>query len=195
MAVSMNWLTRKRKATQTITKLAHIVPVRGGNIQRGGKSTQLQPVRKTITINVPTRRPSGNSLAACLERGRRMHPLCRDSFIERHDIGYYHYERRTEWHTCAVAAAYAGAFGARAIETAVPVCSPARMPLTGPSGSQMTWQLSHRLGIDLQNTAVYGPTGRRQPIADEMIQLTDRDGWTRAGIVSWLQSLRIRGVS
>lgn len=192
----MNWLKRKTAPKQKVVKAAHIIPVRGGNIQRGGKSTQIQPVRKTITINVPTRQLSGNSLAACLERGRHMHPLCRDSFIERHDIGYYHYERRTEWRTCAVAAAYAGAFGARAIETAVPVCSPARqMSLTGPSGSQMAWQLGQHLGIDLQNTAVYGPTGRRQPIANEMIALVDRDGWTRAGIVSWLQSLHIRGVS
>ena len=139
------------------------------------------PQPEPIIIDIPQRRsqPKTNTLAYYLERGRHMHPLCRDSFIERVELGYYHYERRTEWRTCALAAAYAGAFGSDSIER------------PEFSYSMAIWQLSQKLGVDLRTTQVYGPTGRCQPVVDEMIQLIDEDGWTRAGVAQWLQSLNL----
>ncbi len=139
------------------------------------------PQSDPIIINIPKRQapPNPNTLSYYLEKGRHMHPLCRDSFIERIDIGYYHYERRTEWRTCALAAAYAGAFGPRSVER------------PEFSYSMAIWQLSQKVGYDLRTTMVHGPTGRCQPVIDEMIQLIDIDGWTRAGVAQWLQTLKL----
>jgi hypothetical protein len=145
---------------------------------------RLRHARQThIIIDVPPQRPQKqtqtNTLSAYLDKGRQMHPLCRHSFIERVELGYYHYERRIEWRTCALAAAYAGAFGAYTVER------------PDFSYSMAIWQLSQKLGYDLRQTIVYGPTGRCQPIIDEMVQLIDQDEWTRKGVVEWLRSLNL----
>lgn len=136
-----------------------------------------------IIIDVP-RRPVAepveaqtNTLSAYLERGRQMHPLCRHSFIERVELGYYHYERRTEWRTSAIAAAYAGAFGQCAVES------------PNLSYSQALWQLGRKLGYDITAVCVPGPSGRFQSLADEIVQLIDQDGWTRGGVAGWLFSM------
>ena len=34
-----------------------------------------------------------------------------------------------------------------------------------------------------------GPTGRRLPVAEEMIKLTDENLWTRRGVAAWLGSV------
>ena len=141
--------------------------------------TTVQPTPIIIDIPAPRKQIQTNTLSNYLDQGQHMHPLCRHSFIERIELGYYHYERRTEWRTCALAAAYAGAFGPRSIER------------PEFSYSMALWQLSQKLGYDLNQTIVYGPTGRCQPVIDEMIQLIDADGWTREGVVQWLQSLHL----
>ncbi len=138
-----------------------------------------QPDPIIIDIPQPRRRSQSNTLSYYLEMGRRMHPLCRDSFIERVELGYYYYERRTEWRTCALAAAYAGLFGPRSVER------------PDFSESMAIWRLSQKLGYDLRTTIVYGPTGRCQPVIEEMIQLVDEDGWARDGVVEWLQTLNL----
>lgn len=132
-----------------------------------------------IDIPQPQRQVHSNALSTYLNMGRQMHPMCRNNFVERVELGYYHYERRTEWRTSALAAAYAGAFGPRSVE------SPEF------SYSMAIWRLSQKLGYDLRQTVVSGPTGRCQPILNEMIQLVDEDGWTRDGIAAWLASLNL----
>lgn len=119
------------------------------------------------------------ALADFLEIGRRYHPLCRHAFVEKVQLGYYAYEQREEWRTCALAAAYAGAFGARSVER------------PSFSYSQAVWELSQKVGLDIGITRIVGPTGRKNNVADEMIALTDKNLWTRAGIAKWLQTAAI----
>lgn len=116
-------------------------------------------------------------LSHFLRIGRLYHPLCRNAFVERVQIGYYAYERREEWRTCALAAAYAGAFGPDSIER------------PDFSYSMAVWRLSQRVGFDIGQRQVVGPTGRHNTLADEMIQLIDDNLWTRAGVAEWVASL------
>ncbi len=109
--------------------------------------------------------------------GRTYHPLCRHAFIEKRITGYYHYEQRILFSTCAIAAAYAGAFGPHAIER------------PDFSYSMALWRLGQKVGYDLAHCIVPGPTGRRQSVAEEMMQLVDEDLWTREGVAEWLASL------
>lgn len=117
------------------------------------------------------------SLSRFLWLGRVLHPLCRNAFVERVQIGYYAYERREEWRTCALAAAYAGAFGPQSIEK------------PEFSYSMAIWRLSQRVGFDIGQRQVIGPTGRHNNLADEMIKLVDENLWTRAGVAEWVASL------
>ncbi len=128
-----------------------------------------------IIINIPQTQTA--TLSNFLRIGRLYHPLCRNSFVERVQIGYYYYERREEWRTCALAAAYAGAFGPQAIER------------PDFSYSMAVWRLSQRVGFDISQQQVVGPTGRHNTLADEMIQLVDDNLWTRAGVADWVESL------
>lgn len=117
------------------------------------------------------------TLSNYLRLGRTYHPLCRHAFIEKRVTGYYHYEQRVTYNTCAVAAAYAGAFGPQSIER------------PDFSYSMALWRLGQKVGYDLNQRVVHGPTGRRQPVAEEMMQLVDENFWTRDGLVEWLESL------
>lgn len=128
-----------------------------------------------IIINIPQTQSA--TLSNFLRIGRLYHPLCRNSFVERVQIGYYYYERREEWRTCALAAAYAGAFGPQSIER------------PEFSYSMAVWRLSQRVGFDIGQKQVVGPTGRHNTLADEMIQLIDENLWTRAGVAEWIESL------
>ena len=59
-----------------------------------------------IIINLPpNEKTQTETLSHFLRIGRLYHPLCRHAFVERVQIGYYAYERRNEWRTCALAAA------------------------------------------------------------------------------------------
>lgn len=119
-----------------------------------------------------------DQLATYLEIGARLHDLCRNTFVEKVQVGYYAYERREEWRTCALAAAYAGAFGPQSIEQ------------PEFSYSMAIWRLSERIGLDLAHFVVEGPTGRFQIIPDEMIALVDQNYWTRPGVAHWIRTLR-----
>lgn len=119
------------------------------------------------------------SLSNYLRLGRTYHALCRNTFVERVQIGYYAYERREEWRTCALAAAYAGAFGPQSIEK------------PEFSYSMAIWRLSQLVGFDIGQHQVTGPTGRLNDLADEMIKLVDENLWTRAGVAEWLASLGV----
>ena len=131
-----------------------------------------------ILITAPLVEPNGR-LSHYLFTGRLHHPLCRNAFVERVQIGYYAYERREEWRTCALAAAYAGCFGPQSIEK------------PEFSYSMAIWRLSQRVGFDIGQRQVVGPTGRRNNLADEMIKLVDENLWTRAGVAEWLASLGV----
>lgn len=132
-----------------------------------------------VVIDMPARvRPVDTAtLSNYLRIGRTYHPLCRHAFIEQRMTGYYHYEQRVEYSTCAVAAAYAGAFGPQSIER------------PDFSYSMALWRLSQKVGYDLNTLIVNGPTGRRQSVAEEMMQLVDINHWSREGLVEWLESL------
>lgn len=121
--------------------------------------------------------PAEGSLSQYLRVGRLYHALCRNTFVERVQIGYYAYERREEWRTCALAAAYAGCFGPQSIEQ------------PEFSYSMAIWRLSQRVGFDIGKREVVGPTGRHNNLADEMIKLVDENLWTRAGVAEWVASL------
>lgn len=128
-------------------------------------------------IHVPGPAPqTGPLLSSLLMMGRQYHPLCRGSFVEKVEVGYYYYERRMEWRTCALAAMYAGAFGAESVER------------PDFSYTQALWRLSRLVGFKIGDYAVDGPTGRRNNLADEMIQLVDENKWSRAGVAEWLMS-------
>lgn len=118
-------------------------------------------------------------LASYLAIGRTYHPLCRHAFTETVTTGYYVYERHTSWHTCAVAAAYAGAFGRISIERA------------DFSYSMAIWRLNKQVGYNLDQLQIVGPTGRTSTVYDEMVLLTDVNLWTRAGLVEWLPTAEI----
>ena len=92
-------------------------------------------------------------------------------------LGYYVYEQREEWRTCALAAAYAGAFGPQSIER------------PDFSYSMAIWRLSQRVGYNIGERQLVGPTGRHNNLADEMIKLVDDNLWTRAGVADWVASL------
>ena len=145
----------------------------------GERPLPVQQKPEPIIINVPPAQPhvQVNTLSNFLRIGRLYHPLCRNTFVERVQIGYYAYERREEWRTCALAAAYAGAFGPQSIEK------------PEFSYSMAVWRLSQRVGFDIGQHQVVGPTGRRNNVADEMIRLVDENLWTRAGVAEWLASL------
>lgn len=137
------------------------------------------PRPEPIIINLPPNEPQikTDSLSNFLRIGRLYHPLCRNAFVERVQYGYYAYERREEWRTCALAAAYAGAFGPQSIER------------PDFSYSMAIWRLSQRIGFDIGQQQVTGPTGRRNNLANEMIKLVDDNLWTRAGVAEWVASL------
>ena len=140
-----------------------------------GASQQRQSVGSGRPSVLPLN--SGVKLSRSLALGRTYHPLCRQAFVERVTIGYYAYERRTEWRTCALAAAYAGVFG------------PAEIERPEFSYSQACWLLGQVLGYDPAKLIVPGPTGRRLPVAEEMIALTDQNLWTRRAVAAWLGSV------
>lgn len=119
----------------------------------------------------------GWDLSQALLKGRVFHPLCRNAFVERTQLGYYAYERRYVWHTCALAAAYAGIFGPTAVEQ------------PEFSYSQCCWSLSQVLGYDPAKRIVEGPTGRRLPVAEEMVKLVDENLWNRRTVAAWLWSV------
>lgn len=114
-------------------------------------------------------------LAGFLAIGRTYHKRAEvGSFVDKVQVGFYAYERREEWRTCAVAAAYAGAFGPQVIER------------EAFSYSQAIWELSDVVGHDLNELHVLGPTGRVSAVMDEMVLLTDTNFWTRLGLFHWL---------
>lgn len=168
-------LTRKKEKERNVVDTAPIV-VRGSP---GAPGALIQVAPEPIIINMPARepQPQTETLSGFLRVGRQYHPLCRSAFVEKVQIGYYAYERREEWRTCALAAAYAGAFGPQSIER------------PDFSYSMAIWRLSQRVGYDIGERRVIGPTGRHSNLADEMIKLVDENLWTRAGVVDWLASI------
>ncbi|MCA9917986.1 MAG: hypothetical protein KC445_08545 [Anaerolineales bacterium] len=130
-----------------------------------------------ITQHPEEARTRTETLSNLLQIGRLYHPLCRNAFVEKVQLGYYAYEQREEWRTCALAAAYAGAFGPQSIER------------PDFSYSMAIWRLSQRVGYNIGERQVVGPTGRHNNLADEMIKLVDDNLWTRAGVAEWVASL------
>jgi len=144
--------------------------------QPAGELVQQRPERVIIPGYVPATWPD-QRLSTFLRIGRLYHPLCRNTFVQRVQHGYYAYERREEWRTCALAAAYAGCFGLQAIEQ------------PEFSYSMAVWRLSQRVGFDIGQHQVNSPGGRRGSVAEEMVKLVDVNLWTRAGVAEWLASM------
>lgn len=119
----------------------------------------------------------GLTLSRSLAIGRTYHPLCRGTFVQKVQHGYYAYERWTEWQTCALAAAYAGIFG------------PGEIEKPEFSYSQACWLLSQVVGYDPAKLIVEGPTGRRLSVAEEMVKLVDDNLWNRRAVAAWLGSV------
>lgn len=137
----------------------------------------VRGVGEVVTIPAPVYFASASpldELARLLLVGRRLHLLCRESFVVKMVKGYYGYERREEWRTCAVAAALVGLYGPDVIERDV------------FSYSQAVFQLNRHVGYNLDQLWVLGPTGRLSTVYDEMVLLTDTNYWTRRGVADWL---------
>lgn len=169
------WLKRQSSALVTT---AMTVPS-SAEVIMPERPLPVQQKPDPIIINVPPYDPrqTTHTLSNFLRIGRLYHPLCRHAFVEKVQIGYYAYERHEEWRTCALAAAYAGAFGPQSIER------------PDFSYSMAIWRLSQRVGFDIGKCEVIGPTGRHNNLADEMIRLVDENLWTRAGVAEWVASL------
>lgn len=135
----------------------------------------LQEVEKP-TIVIPSQFHPERKLSHYLFVGRTYHDLCRNTFVEKVQHGYYAYERWFEWRTCAVAAAYAGAFGASSIEH------------PEFSYSMAVWRLSQLVGYDIGKYEITDPTGRTAPVAEAMIKLVDENYWNRIGVFELLVS-------
>lgn len=167
-----------QKTESAPTSLTVLTPT--GIISSTPKQTALIPQKPTPIIiphspeELDVKR---DTLSNFLQIGRLYHPLCRNAFVEKVQTGYYAYERREEWRTCALAAAYAGAFGPQSIER------------PDFSYSMAIWRLSQRVGYNIGERQVVGPTGRHNNLADEMIKLIDDNLWTRVGVAEWVASL------
>lgn len=125
-------------------------------------------------------------LAELLQIGRRFHDRAPANYF----VWQRPYDRNRDYyenlvgsnrpiHTCAVAAAYAGAFGPQAVEQ------------SGFSWSEAVWRLNRHIGYNLDELLVVGPTRRQSTIYDEMILLNDANGWSRAGVAEWLPTAAI----
>jgi hypothetical protein len=84
----------------------------------------------------------------------------------------------SEWRTCALAAAYAAAFGQATVET------------VAFSRTNAVFLLSGLVGYDIASQVVDGPTGRRgSTVEAELAKLIDDDLWTRQAVSAWLASI------
>lgn len=128
-----------------------------------------------VVVEWPIIRPLSELIAI----GRTYHPLCRGAFIEKRVTGYYHYEQRVTWHTCALAAAYAAAYGRETVER------------PEFSYSMALFRLARIIGYRADELTVTGPTGRVQPVSEEVMQLVDINYWTRQGVAEWLEDIRL----
>lgn len=153
-----------------------------------GQIAQTWPLKCVVAasevITIPAPVYFGTSsplqrLANLLHIGRQYHPIHRGGFTFKNEIGFYAYERRTEWYTCAVSAAFAGAFGPSSVERA------------DFSKSEAIFRLNRWIGYNLDELWVIGPTGRHATVYDEMILLTDANGWSRRGTAEWLPTAAI----
>ena len=117
------------------------------------------------------------SLAQLIAAGSAYHDAAAPgAFVEVLQVGYYAWERRIVYRTCPVAAAYVGAFGPDSIER------PAF------SYTQAIYRLSRRVGYDLE-VPVVDPLGKRGPLVERIIKLTDDHKWDRAGIIEWVSEV------
>lgn len=127
-------------------------------------------------VDKPTGQGGDLMLSSSLALGRTYHPLCRGTFVQKVQYGH-HPHVWTEWQTDALAAAYAGIFGPTAVEQ------------TEFSYAHCCRKLTQALGYDPTKRIVEGPTGRRLPVADEMVRLVDDNSWSRRAVAAWLGSV------
>lgn len=148
---------------------------------RPNSSPAAHALTQPEVISIPqqtVRQGSSVPLSQLLRIGSFIHPLCRHSFVEQSICSPYAYSRRhVNYRTSALAASYVGAYGPHAIKEAE------------FSYSMAVWRMSRVVGYDITKLIVEGPTGRINSVADEMIQLTDEDYWTREGVAEWLESV------
>lgn len=117
------------------------------------------------------------SLADLIRVGATYHPPASPgAFVEKIQSGYYAYERREEWRTCIIAAAYAGAFGPGSVER----------PYF--SYTQAVYRLSRQVGYNLE-MIVTDPLGVTGKFAERIIKLTDDHHWQREGIIEWVSEV------
>ena len=184
-------IVRGRTSTRTLTNVSGQLPVHGRLPVRRSQTVlspvKLSPQSKNLPQTIPPtvidmgyQHPmrQAASLSHYLRIGSQYHPLCRHSFVEQVVQGHHAYSRQIEFRTCALAAAYAGAYGPDSIKE------------SGFSYSMATWRLGNLMGQNLSDTKVTGPTGRtNNNVIDEMVQLVDENLWTREGVADWLESI------
>lgn len=168
--------TMKTKNSITLIPLLPSQPTGLRTITAVSRPVTIAAPTGTV-IAIPTVRPTTRPLSELIAIGRTYHPLCRHAFMEKRVTGYYHYERRATWYTCALAAAYAAAFGPGSVER------------DDFSPSMMVWRLAQVIGYRADMLPVTGPTGRLQPVSLEVMDLVDVDHWTRQGVAEWLGSV------
>lgn len=147
------------------------MPIRQGLPQHGVVIPgQAQP---TI-IHMPTAQPALATLSELILAGRRLHKVCRGGYVRKIRHGSYLYERWDEWTTCALAAAYAGAFGAKAVER------------DDWSPDEAIWKLEMVLGYNVRTQRITSPNRYETTIEKEIYHLVDAKMWSREGVALWL---------
>lgn len=168
--------TMKTKNSITLIPLLPSQPAGLRTITAVSRPVTIAAPTGTV-IAIPTVRPTTRPLSELIAIGRTYHPICRHAFVEKRITGYYHYERRATWYTCALAAAVVAAYGYAAVER------------DDFSYSEAIYLLARVTGYRADVLRVPGPTGRLQPVADEIMQLVDENLWSRAGVATWLEDI------
>ncbi len=176
----------------TTNKLWSFAPLQ--NLLHKNKQTAVMPYEQksiqrpttvvpTIVLKAPMPNsvPTHQKLSQLILSGRQHHPQAVGSFVEQVTAGYYAYEQRTEWRTCALAAAYVGAFGPNAINerTGQSMVNAGLEPLIGYHPDMLT--------IAGPPLPINGGTAHHVRSVSATIQaLNDNHGWTRLAIARWL---------
>lgn len=97
------------------------------------------------------------------------------TFVAKAESGHYRYEKKTEWFTCAIAAAVVGAGKRRQVEKDF------------FSYSQACYILHKATGVNINTERIEAPTGEYLPMAQVITMLADEYYWGRREIAGYLE--------
>ncbi len=130
-----------------------------------------------MTIKLQNNPLMEKTLSQAILIGSNFHDIDKIDHLSRETTGFYHYDRKEIWRTGPIAAACVGIWGPEFLDY-----HHAYRPALS--------LLSRYLGYSIENLIVeIGPTGRvHTKLSDEIMDLVDKDGWTRQDVSIWLKS-------